>query len=106
MDHHAVVIADASGVIRFWSPRAVDTFGYAEDEAVGRPLDLLIPEEYREAHWIAFRRAMAAGEAAAEGQPGPFPALRSDSEIAPVLGRLTLMRSVQGQVVGAMVVFG
>jgi len=106
LDNHAVVIADASGVIRFWNAQAVETLGHAEAVALGSTLDLIVPEGFREAHWNGYRRAMASGAAASEGQPGPFPVLRADGEIAPVLGRLTLMRSAQGSAIGAMVAFG
>jgi PAS domain S-box-containing protein len=106
MDDHAVVMVDASGVIRFWNPGAARVFGHPAGEAVGRTLDLIVPDEFRQAHWSGFRRAMASGEAAAEGRAGPFPALCADGEVRPIEGRLALLRSPPGQVIGAMVVFG
>ena len=36
-------------------------FGYASDEAVGRSLDLIIPERLRQRHWDGFRRTMETG---------------------------------------------
>ena len=99
-------MVDALGVIRFWNAEAERVFGHLASTALGRTLDLIVPEDYRQAHWAGFRRAIVAGEAAAEGQPGPFPALCENGEIKPVQGRLTLLRSAQGQVIGAMVVFG
>lgn len=106
MDRSAVVIADAEGVIRFWSGGAEKAFGYAAAAAVGQTLDLIVPEQYRPQHWMGFRRAVVAGAAAVEGQVNPFPVLHADGTIAPFPGRLTLIRQAGGQVVGAMVVFG
>lgn len=105
MDSHAVVIADPAGVIRFWSPGAEGAFGYSAGQAVGGTLDLIVPPEFREAHWIGFRRAMETGAAEAEDAATPFPVRRADGEVVATPGRLTLMRDPRGQVIGAAVVF-
>lgn len=99
-------MVDPSGVIRFWNSGAEEAFGHSAALAMGRTLDMIVPDEHRQAHWIGFRRPMASGEAAAEGQPRPFTALCADGEFRPVQGRLALLRSALGQVIGAMVVFG
>ncbi|HZZ37325.1 MAG TPA: PAS domain S-box protein [Caulobacteraceae bacterium] len=105
MDDNAVVIADADGVIRFWSAGAQKAFGYCAAQAVGETLELIVPAEYRDAHWAGFRRAVESGAAALEGQISPFPVLRADGDIATSPGRLTLVRRAGGQVIAAMVVF-
>jgi PAS domain S-box-containing protein len=44
----AVITMDAEGVVTGWNAQACRTFGWSEDEAVGRSvLDLLVPEEFR-----------------------------------------------------------
>lgn len=103
MDSNLIVIVDTAGIIQFWSAPA---FGHSPEQANGKTLDLIVPPEHREAHWQGFRRAMALGRAAAEGQVGQFPFLRADGESGPVPGRLTLLRQADGRVTGAMVVFG
>ena len=45
MDQHAVVIADRSGAVRFWSPGAEALFGYPAREPVGQSLDLIVPAD-------------------------------------------------------------
>jgi PAS domain S-box-containing protein len=105
MDKKAVVIADSSGVIRFWSGGAEKAFGYSAAEAVGKTLDLIVPAQYREAHWNGFRRAVASGAAELEGRLNPFPVVQAGGAVADVPGTLTLVRQAQGQVIGAMVVF-
>jgi PAS domain S-box-containing protein len=57
----AVVIADSDGVITFWNDAATRTFGWPAAEAVGRSLDLIIPERLRERHWAGYRQTMATG---------------------------------------------
>ena len=105
MDDHPVVVADAAGVIRFWSPGAEKSFGYSAAQAIGQSLNLIVPAEHREAHWKGFRRAMASGTAQAEGQLGDFPVRLASGDIAAIPGRLTLVRQMEGRVIAAMVVF-
>jgi len=37
-------------------------FGYTEKEALGRSLDLIIPERLRDRHWTGYRQVMRTGE--------------------------------------------
>ena len=36
-----------------WNPEAARLFGYASEEVLGRTLGVIVPEEYRAAHWDA-----------------------------------------------------
>jgi len=105
LDHHAVVVADATGVIRFWSAGAEKAFGHAAERALGKTLDLIVPPEHRQAHWAGFRKAMASGAAEVEGRSVPFPAHRADGATAVLSGRLSLLRAPDGSVIAAVVVF-
>ena len=58
----AVIYADREGVIRFWNSGATRIFGFSEDEALGRSLDLIIPERLRERHWTGFSHMMQTGQ--------------------------------------------
>ena len=53
----AIIFADRGGVIRFWNRAAETVFGHAAADAVGRNLDLIIPERLRAAHWEGFDKA-------------------------------------------------
>jgi PAS domain S-box-containing protein len=106
LDNNAIVIADTAGVIRFWSNRAQSAFGHSAQDAVGRTLDLIVPHEFRVAHWAGFHRAISAGSAAAEGQPNLFPVLDANGLVKQAPGKLTLLRAGDGAVIGCMVVFG
>ncbi len=47
----AVIVIDATGLVREWSPRAEAMFGWTRDEMLGRSIaDRIIPEKYRHAH--------------------------------------------------------
>ena len=105
MEAEAIVLADRLGVIRYWSSGATAMFGYPVDHAIGQPLDLIVPDEHREAHWKGFRRAFDSGTAAAEGLAGPFPTRHANGNVVTRTGRLSLIRQSQGKVVAALVVF-
>ncbi|MEF8789485.1 MAG: PAS domain S-box protein [Haloarculaceae archaeon] len=58
----AVLVLDRGGVIRLWNPGAEELFGHAAADVVGRPVDAIVPERFREAHRAGWERAMATGE--------------------------------------------
>ena len=58
----AIVAADPDGIIRFWNPGAERIFGHSAAEAMGRSLDLIIPERLRQRHWDGYRHTMATGQ--------------------------------------------
>jgi PAS domain S-box-containing protein len=75
----AIVYADAEGVIRLWNRGAARIFGFAEAEALGRSLDLIIPENLRERHWQGYRGTMRSGQSRyGDGQILSVPAVRKD----------------------------
>jgi PAS domain S-box-containing protein len=58
----ALILADTEGVIRLWNAAAERLFGHAREDAVGRNLNLLIPERFRPAHDAGFARAIQTGQ--------------------------------------------
>ena len=58
----AIIAADKAGTIIFWNPGAERIFGYAESDAIGRSLDIIIPTRLQKRHWDGYRQVMASGE--------------------------------------------
>lgn len=58
----AIIATDRSGVITFWNPGAERIFGFTSVEAVGRSLDLIIPDNLKARHWTGYHRTMETGE--------------------------------------------
>jgi PAS domain S-box-containing protein len=102
---HAIVLADASGQIRYWSPGAERLFGWAAAEAVGQRLDLIVPEEYRERHWAGFNRAIGTGHARLDGAAANIPVRCRDGPVLPFPGRFVLVADAHHAAVGAMAVY-
>ncbi len=74
----AIVAADPQGAIIFWNPAAERMFGYTRSEALGRSLDLIIPERSRERHWEGYRRVMQTGQTRYGTEVLRVPALHKD----------------------------
>ena len=58
----AVIFADRDGIVRLWNRGAETIFGVSAAEAIGRDLDMIIPERFRAAHNAGYRRAMESGQ--------------------------------------------
>ncbi len=58
----AVIYADAAGNIRYWNAAATRTFGFSAIEAIGSPLDLIIPEWLRSRHWEGYNKVMSGAQ--------------------------------------------
>jgi PAS domain S-box-containing protein len=75
----AIIATDRDGVIRFWNPGARRIFQYAEGEALGQSLDLIIPERLRARHWNGWRHFMETGQSRyGEGDMLAVPGVRKD----------------------------
>lgn len=97
----AVVFADAEGLIRIWNRGAVRMFGFSEDEALGRSLDLIIPAGLRERHWDGYRATMQTGQSRyADGQLLSVPAMRKDGTRISVEFTITPFTDAAGRMAG------
>ena len=77
----AVVVGDvSSGQVVAWNPAAEHMFGYPAAEAVGMPLELLVPAELRAAHLEGLARygAGRGGHLTGSNELVELPALRAD----------------------------
>jgi PAS domain S-box-containing protein len=88
----AVIAADAEGAIIFWNPAAVRIFGYTEAEALGRSLDLIIPERLRERHWQGYGRVMNTGETRYGNDVLRVPALHKNGQALSIAFTVALLR--------------
>lgn len=64
----AVIVADPQGIIRVWNRGAEVIFGFSPQEAIGHPLDLIVPERFRAAHDAGFRKALSSGRLRVDGK--------------------------------------
>ena len=57
----AIIVADTHEKIVLWNPAATHIFGYSETEALGKTLDLIVPERQRHKHHEGYSNSMATG---------------------------------------------
>ena len=77
----AIIYADAQGIIRFWNLGAAQIFGFAEAEALGQSLDIIIPEGLRARHWAGYSATMQSGSTRyGAGEILAVPALRKGGQ--------------------------
>ena len=105
MDQHAIIVADANGVIQLWSAGAAALFGHEATDAVGKRLDLVVPPDLREMHWKGFGHAMKTASMNGEGTFFDIPGLDRDGEIRPLRGQLHVLRDENRMAIGAMAIF-
>lgn len=74
----AVIVADTQGIIVLWNGGAERIIGYPADEALGRSLDLIIPEKQRAPHWEGYDRVMRTGVTSYAGKLLAVPAMHRD----------------------------
>ena len=101
----AIVGCDRDGVVRFWNAGAARIFGFSADEAVGRSLDLIIPERLRTRHWDGWRHTMETGTSRySGGDTLSVPALRKDGAQISVEFTISPLRDMAGRITGVAAV--
>ena len=91
----AVIICDASGAITFWNPAAERVFGFAEKEALGQSLDLIIPERQRQRHWDGYDKTMQTGQTRYGNDVLRVPALHKDGRALSIAFTVALLYSAE-----------
>jgi PAS domain S-box-containing protein len=97
-----IVFADPEGIIRLWNASAERIFGYSSSEAMGKSLDIIIPERFQRAHWSGYHRAITEGKTKYSGQSLPTRSLRKDGATIYVERTFAIVHGTEGQVLGAM----
>src|SRR5690242_13738794 len=100
----AVVYSDRDGIIRLWNPGAETVFGYRQEEALGRTLDVIIPERWRARHWAGYRAVMETGVTRYGRELLAVPASRQDGTRISIEFSIMLPRDRAGQVLGAVAI--
>jgi PAS domain S-box-containing protein len=84
----------------FGTPAAVRIFGFTAEEAVGRSLDLIIPDRFRDRHWTGYRDVMRTGQTRYGADVLRVPALRKDGRRISIAFTVVLLKDRGDHVTG------
>jgi PAS domain S-box-containing protein len=96
----AIVFSDVDGIIRLWNRGAEEMLGFTAAEALGRSLDLIIPEKMRARHWEGYRKVMATGVTRYGKELLAAPGLCKDGGRKSLEFSMAILRGADGGVLG------
>jgi PAS domain S-box-containing protein len=75
-------------------------FGHSRSDALGKTLDMIIPEKLRSRHWDGYRRVMQTGQTEYAGRTLAVPAMRNDGTRISVEFTVALLYDATGAIRG------
>jgi len=100
----AIVFSDQDGIIRLWNAGAEAMFGYSAQKAVGKSLDIIVPEKMRERHWEGYFRVMKTGSTKYGKDLLAVPGIRKDGSRVSLEFSVALIRDEDGGFMGVSAV--
>jgi len=80
----AIVSMDADDRVIFWNQGAENIFGYSEEEVLGKPVTMLMPKRYAEAHRAGVERFLSTKQPVLIGRVAELQALRKGGKEFPI----------------------
>ncbi len=97
-----VIVVDSNGKIISWNNSAEKDFLYIEEEVLGKPLTIIIPERYRDAHIKGLHRITSTGESKVIGKIVEMYGLRKDGSEFPMELSLSSWKTKKGTFYGGI----
>jgi len=98
----ALIYADREGKIARWNQAACRVFGYSQEEAISRSLDIIIPEPMRAAHWAGFNAALSSGKTKLDGRPTLTRAAHKEGRKIYVEMTFAVVKNDEGEAIGSV----
>jgi PAS domain S-box-containing protein len=73
-------------------------FGFTSADALGQPLDIIIPERQRQRHWDGYNKTMETGITRYGNDVLRVPALRKDGSTLSIAFTVALLHTPEGKV--------
>jgi PAS domain S-box-containing protein len=96
----AIIVGDREGIVRLWNAGAQTMFGWSAGEALGKSMDMIIPEKHRPRHWEGYDRVMATGVTKYGRNLLAVPALTKDGRRISIEFNVVLLKDADGRVLG------
>ncbi len=89
--------------ILLWNDAAIRTFGFTEDEALGKPVRIIIPKRYHRKHENGMRRFIKTGKAKLIGKIVEVEGIKKDGTLFPIEFSLSASKSKKGFIFTAII---
>lgn len=86
-----ILFCDTNGIIKLWNSGCERIFGYKAEEAIGRSLNIIIPENLQEKHWKGFYRALENRQSKYATISLSVVANRKDNSLVPIDFRMNVL---------------
>lgn len=96
----AILFADREGLIQLWNRGAETIFGYTTAEAIGQPLELIIPEKLQQRHNEGYLQVMTSGATKYDSDLLSVPALHKDGSRLFSDFSIVMIKDADGQLQG------
>ncbi len=100
----AIVVADPQNIITLWNSGAQKMFGFTAQEAIGQPLDIIIPERLRSRHNEGYAKTMETGQTRYGSDLLKVPAAHKDGRAMSIAFTVALLHGADGEVTGIVAV--
>ncbi len=94
----AVIASDPSGAINLWNPSATRMFGYTEAEALGKSLDIIIPQRQQQRHWDGYHKTMETGITRYGNDVLRVPAVHKDGHTLSIAFTVAMLHTPDGKI--------
>ncbi|WP_151447855.1 PAS domain-containing protein [Lacisediminimonas profundi] len=99
-----IMASDASGLITLWNPGCERIFGFTEADALGKSMDMIIPQPQQQRHWDGYHKTMATGITRYGHDLLRVPAVHKDGRRLSIAFTVALLHGADGKVASIVAV--
>ena len=93
-----IMAANAQGLIILWNPACTRMFGFTEADALGKSLDLIIPQGQQKPHWDGYHKTMETGITKYGNDVLRVPAVHKDGHTLSIAFTVSMLHNPDGSV--------
>jgi PAS domain S-box-containing protein len=94
----AIMACDAAGAITLWNPACERMFGFTPLDAMGKSLDLIIPQRQQARHWEGYHKTMQTGITKYGNDVLRVPAVHKDGHTLSIAFTVSMLYTPDGKV--------
>lgn len=92
----AIISVDEKMRVIQWNRSASDLFGFSKELMMGKSVDILVPDKFKEQHREGVKRFLATGKPSLVGNTAEFEGVRKDGSVRPIEISLSADRDPRG----------